>query len=133
MEKEIQELARKLEEKKKELAEKPGEAPPEKEVLREVLKQQVEEERKSQPGEGFSLSPSPPPLHTVQPSADEAQKKEEREKQIKQLVEIALTKGIKNAVSVARRTTPYLLDELHDHLVDDYYEKLITLGKIKKI
>jgi len=49
------------------------------------------------------------------------------------LVEVALTRTIHEAVKVAESATPYLLDELHDHLVDDYYEKLVALRKIKAL
>ena len=60
-------------------------------------------------------------------------KLEELEKQVRELVAIALQRSIQHAVKAAERETPYLLDELHDHLVDDYYEKLVALRKIKNL
>lgn len=133
-EEEIRELERQLEAKKQELAGKQTELPEEKEVLREVLQRHVEEARTGgeEPG-GAAPAVIHIPTDDIKVQADEVKKKEKREEQIKHLVEIALTKSISEAVKVAQRSNPYLLDELHDHLVDDYYDKLIALRKIKKL
>ena len=133
-ENDIKELEQKLEEKKRQLAEKQAEAPEDKEILREVLQKQVEEART---GADEPSSAAPAVTHVLtddlKKQADEVKKKEKREEQIKHLVEIALTKSISEAVKVAQKANPYLLDELHDHLVDDYYDTLIALRKIKKL
>jgi len=57
---------------------------------------------------------------------------EEQEEEIRRLVEVALTKGIREAVKIAQAESPYILDELHDHLVDDYYDKLVALRMIQE-
>lgn len=135
-EEEILELERRLEEKKRKLAE--GGAPPkeEKEVLREVLREHVEEARPQAPGEAPSVS-APSVTHVLaddlKKKADEVKKKELREEQVRELIEFALTRTIQDAVKVAERATPWLLDELHDHLIDDYYEKLVQLRKLKRL
>lgn len=134
-ENEILELERRLEEKKRELAGKQAELPEEKEILREVLQKQVEEARAPAGEEPTGSAPAVIHILTddLKKQVDEVKQKEKREEQIRHLVELALTKSIKDAVKVAQDASPYLLDELHDHLVDDYYEKLVALRKIKKL
>ncbi|MFH1508991.1 MAG: hypothetical protein ABIE68_02400 [bacterium] len=52
---------------------------------------------------------------------------------LQQLVNIAFTKGIDEAIDQAKKTDdPYLIDELHDTLVSELYDKLIEAGKLKK-
>jgi len=130
---EIRELERKLEEKKREFAAQPEQQPEEKEIFREVLRGHIEEARQSL---GVSTN-APSVTHRLsddlKKKADEVKKEEVREEQVRQLIEIALTKSIQDAVKVAKNATPYLLDELHDHLVDDYYDKLVQLRKIKAL
>ena len=134
-EEEVRRLEQMLEEKKRELAGRAENVPEEKEIFREVLRGHIEEVRKS-PSEGASVvMPSVSHLLTddLGMKAVALQKEEEREKQVRVLIEIALTKSIQAAVKVAQSATPYLLDELHDHLVDDYYDKLVALRKVKEL
>jgi len=131
-EEEIRRLELKLEEKKRELTERGIEFPKEKEALREVLREHIAEAKSGPEG-------APPPggisslTDSQQKKADELAKKEERKEQVAALVEYALTKSIWEAVKIAEASTPWLIDELHDHLIDDYYEKLIALRKIKNL
>lgn len=132
-EEEIRELERKLEEKKREaavrqLAEKGEAKPEEKEMLREVLKERIGA-LKQPPVSPQPLTPTPLPP-AGQPADGLAHPREE---DTRALIEIALTRGIAEAVKIAERDSPYMLDELHDHLVDDYYEKLIQLRKLKQL
>lgn len=135
-EEEIRMLEKKLEAKKQELSQKGQEAPHEKEMLREVLKEHIEEARQVPPEH-----PQPVPSAGIghglgddlKKKADDLKQQEKREEQVRSLVELALTRSIHDAVKVAGHATPYLLDELHDHLVDDYYEKLVALKKIKQL
>jgi hypothetical protein len=47
--------------------------------------------------------------------------------QVEVLVEVALAKGIPEAVELARQlNNPHILDDFHDALVDEYYEKLVA-------
>lgn len=127
---EIQALEAKLAEKKHALEEGgAAEQQPEKEVFREVLREHIE-------GVKESVSPSTPsvttPIPAVSQAADLAAKaeadrirEEDHHKQIEALVEIAVTRGIVSAVGVARHLqNPHLLDDFHDALVDEYYDKL---------
>lgn len=135
-EEEIRELEQRLEEKKRELAEKGEGLPEEKEILREILRKRVEEAMPPAPGE-VPITPVAGVPHKLtddlKKKAEELKKKEAREEQVRALIELALTRSISDAVKVAGSATPYLLDELHDHLVDDYYEKLLQLRKIKAL
>ncbi|MEK7074447.1 MAG: hypothetical protein AAB968_01655, partial [Patescibacteria group bacterium] len=49
------------------------------------------------------------------------------------LVEKALTGTIEDAVKEAQILGPYIVKELHNHLVDDMYDKLVALRKIKQL
>lgn len=49
---------------------------------------------------------------------------------VQNLVAQALSGSIADAVEKAYRENPYLLDALHDRLVDEYYDKLLALRKI---
>ncbi len=53
-------------------------------------------------------------------------------KQVGALVSLVFDKGIEEAVSVAKSLdNPAILDELHDILVDQYYEELVKKGIVK--
>ena len=136
-EEEIQELERKLEEKKRVLAESRGGEPQEKEALREVLREHIEEvrQREGEPIVGEQAGPGAIPAGGVGAAkkTDGDQTQQERNAHIRALIELALKKTIQDAVRAAEATTPYLLDELHDHLVDDYYDKLVALRKLRQL
>jgi hypothetical protein len=58
----------------------------------------------------------------------------DQERQLKVLVDLAFTQGIDKAVEAARATeNAYLIDKLHDTLVDELAERLRTEGKLKEI
>lgn len=123
-------LEQKLDAKKRELREQ-GARVPEKDAFREILKEHIDKSRSS-PQLPVGQSPTPPPLPAdLQKPARDLKKKEEREAQVKQLIELALTRNIRDAVKIAESATPWILDELHDHLVDDFYSKLLALRKLK--
>ncbi len=137
---EIKELERKLQEKKQQLSagSQSEVLPPEKEVFKEVLQKHIEEERAAlPPTESPATGTAPAVTHVLSDDtkvqADEAKRKDIRGEQVKELVEIALTKSIRDAVKTASEFSPYLLDELHDHLTDDFYDKLLALRKIEKL
>lgn len=126
---EIRILEQQLEAKKRALEERGEAAPHEKELLREVLREHIEKERA---GSEEVKRPTITPPSTGAPATTQAAKKQDaRQEEIHALVEFALTKSIKEAVKIAEGDSPYLLDELHDHLVDDYYDKMVALRKIE--
>ena len=134
-EEEIRRLEAQLEAKKRELAEQGTPHGEEKEVFKEVLREHIEQVRPTP-------IPSPPPTlppssssitDLVTPTPAQVLAEEEREKQLQKLVEIAMTRTIEDAVKQAAAESPYLLYELHDRLVDDYYDKLVQLRKVKDL
>ena len=57
----------------------------------------------------------------------------DKEHQLKILVDLALQEGIEKAVAAAKATgDAYLIDELHDKLVDELRQQLIEKGKLKE-
>ena len=118
-----------------------GNAREEKEVFRDVLKEHVEQaksrvEQIAEAGEGSEQAGNAvfPPLEMnaagQKQKADDLKEREHHE-QVEALVEIALTKGILEAVAVARHLqSPHLLDDFHDALVDEYYEKLLQAREL---
>lgn len=76
------------------------------------------------------------PLSQQQVVAQSAQqiKAQPKERHIELLTQMAFDKGVVEAVEVAKKMdNPYLLDEFHDALVDELYNKLIEQGKLKAI
>ena len=129
---EIKELERKLEQKKRELAEKETVLPEEKEIFREVLREHIKETRTSV-ADDFKAPATAAPTDDQKKKIDDSVQKEELEQQVKGLIEVAFTKTIIEAVKAAEAASPYLLDELHDRLVDDYYDKLLALRKLESL
>ena len=61
-------------------------------------------------------------------------KDQPKERQIELLKQIAFEKSVIEAVEVAKKLdNPYLLDEFHDALIDELYNKLVEQGKLKQI
>ena len=124
-----EEVLKKFEQKRAEVLKQPefkeGELTKEKEkeILREAISERIEEI---------------PPLLPAQQKAI-AQKVQQikaqpKERQIQLLTEMAFEKGVFEAVEVARRLdNPYLLDEFHDALIDELYNRLVEQGKLKQI
>jgi len=58
----------------------------------------------------------------------------DRESQIKELCNLSFSEDIDFAVNVAKGLdNAYVLDEFHDALVDELYDKLIEKGELKKM
>lgn len=133
-EEEIKMLEQKLEEKKRAFDAERQPVPEEKEIFREVMREHIERVRPQTPQATVPPFPpvSPGVTHTVSPR-DDAVQKEQRESKVRSLVEYAFTRTVEDAVKKAEAESPYLLDELHDHLVDDYYQKLLALRKIQNL
>lgn len=53
----------------------------------------------------------------------------QRQRQVKMLTDLAMERGVHYAISVAKKMeNAYVLDELHDTLVDELYEELKNKG-----
>lgn len=129
-EEEIRELEQKLEEKKRALAAEGSPAAPEKEVFREVMRERIGALQPAPPAGGAAVSPIPPGGVSPPPPQKAADDAAGREDKLRLLVERALTRSIADAVDAAYGESPYILDALHDRLVDEYYDKLVALRKI---
>lgn len=124
-----EEIYKKFEKRKAEILQEPETK--EKELTlekqKEILKETVLEQ----------ISKVQPVSDGQQKATDQSAKQvqaEPREKQIKLLTDLAFEKGVVHAIEVAKRLdNPYLLDEFHDALVDELYNKLIETGKLKAI
>ena len=135
-EEEIKKLEQQLEQKKRELAGSGISAKEEKEMFREVLKEHIESFKP--PAPQFPLSPAPG-VSPVSPAAQDqdteadASKQQANEAVVRMLIEKAMTGTIEDAVKEAQKVSPYMVDELHDHLIDDVYQKLISSRKVKQL
>lgn len=79
------------------------------------------------------VTPTEPPPEEVQKEIRNI-KSLDRERQVQVLSNLAFDKGIAYAVSVARGLdNAYVLDKLHDTLVDQLYEELVNQGKLKEL
>jgi hypothetical protein len=94
-----------------------------KEILREVVSEHIQE--------AHAVSSSN--QQVISQNASQI-KDQPKERQIQFLTDLALEKGITEAVHVAKSLeNPYLIDELHDSLVDNLYNQLVKEGKLKEI
>ncbi len=128
---EIAELERLLAEKKQALVTE-NEPKPERELFRETFREAH--------AESFSPPSSTPPSQptSVLPPDEVAKHASdlaalEREEQLESLIALAFSKGITAAAAVARRATPWLMDELHDRLADRYYQHLLASRQLKAL
>lgn len=134
---EIEALEIILREKRRELEAK-GEQRDDKELLKEAVGERIERAAEMPPAPSISSAPdaqSSPPLAPQsiqsQPTDDPLAGLDHRE-QIEELAAIAFSKGIVEAVNVARRANnAHLLDEFHDALVDRLYDYLVQEGVIR--
>jgi hypothetical protein len=132
--------------------EEPAAAPPkiEKPAPFEAEKamQKIREIPSSAPAQETPKPTPAPPVSTPPPSVPEpaptpappppAPKKESlkdlnEDRQMKTLVDMAFQQGIDKAVEAARATgQAYLIDKLHDTLIDELRQQLIEKGKLKE-
>lgn len=128
---EIAELEQKLAEKKKVAGVVGVEAPQEKEIFKEVMREHIAEKK----AEISALPPLQAGAHQTQviQDADELKKFAE-EKQLEELIKIAVTKSPVQAAHIAEHLkNPRLLDDLHDYLSDHLYDKLVEARKLKEL
>jgi hypothetical protein len=95
----------------------------EKEILKEVVSEHIRE------AQTVSVSSQQAITQNVNQI-----KNQPKERQIQFLIDLALEKGIFDAVNMAKSLeSPYLIDELHDALTDSLYRQLVKEGKLKEI
>jgi len=135
VEKEIAILEQRLAEKKASLG--TSENFSQKEVIRETIKERMAEapifsmpQKKTSPASN-SKKPTPTPLVATGKVTAQDLGQLSKEKQLDILVGVAMTQSIPESVSLAQAmNNPYIIDELHDVLVDKFYSELIKRGKI---
>jgi hypothetical protein len=135
VEKEIAILEQRLAEKKASLG--ASENFSQKEVIRETIKERMAEApifsmpQKKTSSASDSKKPTPTPLVATGKVTAQDLGQLSKEKQLDILVGVAMTQSIPESVSLAQATNnPYIIDELHDVLVDKFYSELIKRGKI---
>jgi hypothetical protein len=95
----------------------------EKEILKEALSQHIERIQSITPAQQQAIT-----------RAAQQIKDQPKERQIQLLINLAFEKSVIEAIEVAKGLdNPYLIDELHDTLVDKLYNKLVEEGKLKKL
>lgn len=95
----------------------------EKEILREVISEQISEAQAASVSDQQAITQNAKQI-----------KNQPKERQVRFLIDLALEKGISEAVSTAKSLeSPYLIDELHDALTDNLYHQLVKEGKLKEI
>lgn len=132
LESEIQILEKKLEEKKLALGKE--RMPEGREAVKEIVAERIQEAPQFIIEEKKVEKPvSPHQVAPISPAGKMTAKdlrNLSKQKQIDVLVGIALSDSIPNAVQLANQLDPYILDELHDVLIDKFYQELLNRGKI---
>lgn len=126
---EIADLEKKLEEKKR-IAAETGFLPEEQEkkVFKEVVKEHIEEKRAKILQD---LEQSKVKDVIAQESAMRM-KEQAEEKQLEELINVAITKSPVDAVHIAQNLhNPKLVDMLHDYLTDRAYDHLVESRKLR--
>lgn len=127
-EEEIRRLEERLAQKRKELEER-GETKEEKEAFREILRERIEEVRPRPNAMSTPYGTLPPSQAQVVPPAKVT---DEDKRKLEALIEIAIGQSLVRAVHLAESISPYMLDLLHDTLVDKYYDRLIQSRQINR-
>lgn len=135
VEKEIALLEQRLAEKRASLGK--SENFSQKEIVRETIKERMAEtpifnmSQKKVSSASKSKKPTPTPLVATGKVTAQDLGHLSKEKQLDILVGVAMTQSIPESVSLAQAiNNPYILDELHDVLVDKFYSELVKRGKI---
>ena len=142
IEREVADLERQLQEKRGQLSRQHEsgqitELPQEKQTLHEVVGEKFGEYVPA-PSTGSGQADEDQQQPTVLPppvvSDTPAYLSDELKNQVQQLVNLAFTKSIFDAISQARATNnAAIIDAFHDALVDELYALLVERGKLKKL
>jgi hypothetical protein len=106
----------------------------EKKAERTIPLEQVINAEGTKPGNTGVQTQITPPIQT-DVSADAAKLSGiEKNQQLQGLVQLAFSKGVAHASEVVRNLdSPYLLDEFHDVLIDEFKKALVEQGKLEEI
>jgi len=132
LEREIASLEEKLKEKRAALGHNergPEAITNDKEIIRDIITDQIQDVTLKAPIEP-SAGPAVPPIQNI-PTPDSSADPVAGHVQV--LVQIALGKGIKEAIEAAVQTNnPALIDAFHDTLVDQLYDELVARKKVEQ-
>jgi hypothetical protein len=127
----------------REPTEEPAVSPPKIEMPTAFeAKEALDKIREAPPEAPAQEAPRPssvPSAPAAAPTSPAPPKKEElkdlnEDRQMKILVDLAFQQGIDKAVQAAKATgQAYLIDKLHDTLVDELHQQLIEKGKLKEV
>ena len=130
IEQQIADLERQIQEKKSTLEtghNVPEDMPSDKEILHEVVREKIQEHAPEYVPK-YQVSTKTTPIDDDTPSYLNPNLKD----RVQELINIAFTKGIDEAVKLASGNSA-LLDAFHDVLVDELYEELVERQKIQKV
>ena len=129
-----QNLIQKRFQQRKEALQKEHISQSDKEILDEVIRERMNKGLETAPvslNNTASLNDSSSLQSSLIPPIPQPENDAYIQEELKQLVEVAVHKNIKDAVQTARKLgNAYLLDKLHDTLVDTYYNLLKEKGDI---
>lgn len=135
IEQEIAQLQQQLEAKKAELGQNSDQQetiPHDKEILHEVVKEKIQQHTTQQASDQPVQAPSPTPVAPV--ASAPAYLTPELQSQVQNLVNVAFTGTISDAISQAvKSNNPALIDAFHDVLVDELYGQLLERKKIEQL
>ena len=127
LEAEIKELQERLTAKQKEYGQETHTN--ERELFREIFRERMDELAMSAK---TNVSAPAEPSVSTNGAGQNAVKDIQKEEEVKALLYIAFEKSPEDAIRAAQASgNAYLLDELHDRLADQYYDKLLEFRKIK--
>lgn len=136
---EIDELERRLAQKKGELTQKKEsgeiqELPHDKATLHEVVGEQINNVAPAQPPPAPTDNLPPPPQAAPTPSANApSYLSDDLKAKVQEFINTAFTKSINDAISQAKATqNAALIDAFHDALVDELFDYLVQRGKLRK-
>ena len=108
--------------------------------LRKEKEIKTEKESKTEPTKKEILEEASPAPTSSEPPSAQVQKQIkrlqglDRQNQVKVLSDLAFQQGLDFTIEVARGLgNAYVLDELHDSLIDELYKQLVEKGKLKKL
>jgi hypothetical protein len=108
------------------------EVPHEKETLREIIGEKIAPPETPIPSQSEPQTFQPP--SSLPPVEPPSYLSEELKEKVQELVNIAFSKTIDEAVKQARATNnAALIDAFHDALVDELYNYLVERGKLKRM
>lgn len=94
----------------------------------------VQEQEKTFTQVQTQIQAAPAAASSALPPEVESLKRIEKNQQLKGLIDLAFQKGVVYATEVARGLdNPYLVDEFHDTLIDEFRKKLVDSGKLEEI